>query len=269
MTTDYAYDGTMLVREGHAAGGSLTPTATYFQGASGPCYRRDDTQTQTDGQGHTFGKTGWYVYDGLGSVVDEVDPLGNVTSSPKYDVYGAVRGNGGIANTKQGFVGSLGHLSEPETGLIYMQARYMDPQTGRFVSEDPAQSGCNWFVYCADNPSNKIDPTGRFGLLDFLWDTIIKALFEKLAGPVLNPILTGLGNAAETVGKAMEAEGDAIIAEGNAILGSGELRDVAGDEAGGKGQQMVGGELLEMGATEKLYGALLINAGEYLKACGD
>ena len=33
-STDYAYDGTMMVREGHAAGGSLTPstvTATYFQ----------------------------------------------------------------------------------------------------------------------------------------------------------------------------------------------------------------------------------------------
>ena len=163
MTTDYAYDGTMLVREGHAAGGSLTPTATYFQGASGPCYRRDDTQTQTDGQGHTFGKTGWYVYDGLGSVVGEVDPLGNVTSSPKYDVYGAVRGNGGTANTKQGFVGSLGHLSEPETGLIYMAARYMDPQTGRFVSQDPSKNGNNWFAYCDNNPVNEVDRTGKAG----------------------------------------------------------------------------------------------------------
>ena len=43
VSTDYANDGTMLVRDGHAAGGSLTAstvTATYFQGMSGPCYRR-------------------------------------------------------------------------------------------------------------------------------------------------------------------------------------------------------------------------------------
>ena len=74
----------------------------------------------------TVTKTRWYVYDGLGSVVGELDPLGNLTSSPKYDVYGNVRSNGGTASTKHGFVGSLGHLSEAETGLIYMRARYMD-----------------------------------------------------------------------------------------------------------------------------------------------
>ena len=35
-------------------------------------------------------KARWYVYDGLKPVVGEVDPLGNLTSSPKYDVYGGV-----------------------------------------------------------------------------------------------------------------------------------------------------------------------------------
>ena len=149
MTTDYAYDGTMMVREGHASSGSLTPatvTATYFQGASGPCYRRDDTQTQTDGQG---------------SVVGEVDPLGNLTSSPKYDVYGAVRANAGTASTKQGFVGSLGHVIDTETGLIYMRARYYDPANGRFVSQDPENRHSNWFNYCQNNPTNRIDSNGK------------------------------------------------------------------------------------------------------------
>jgi len=164
VSTDYANDGSMLVREGHAAGGSLTAstvTATYLIGARGPEYRRDDTQTQTDGQGHTFnGKASWYVFDGLGSVVGEVDPLGNLTSSPKYDVYGAVRSNGGTATTKQGFVGSLGHVSD-DTGLVYMRARYYDPATGRFASEDPGQDGSNWFVYCYNNPVNNLDADGK------------------------------------------------------------------------------------------------------------
>ena len=132
VNTDYAYDGTMLVREGHATGGSLTPatvTATYFQGASGPCYRRDDTQTELDSQGQTVTKARWYVYDGLGSVVGEVDPLGNLTSSPKYDVYGAIRSNGGTASTKQGFMGALGHVSD-DTGLIYHAGTVLRPQHG-------------------------------------------------------------------------------------------------------------------------------------------
>ena len=165
--TSYAYDGTMLVREGHtqtANGTSSLPsanvTATYFIGARGPEYRRDDTQPQTDAQGHRVTKARWYVYDGLGSVVGEVDPLGNLTSSPKYDVYGAVRANGGTATSKQGFVGGLGHVSD-DTGLVYMRARYMDPQTGRFVSEDPGKQGPNWFAYCHDNPVRFTDQSGK------------------------------------------------------------------------------------------------------------
>ena len=56
---------------------------------------------------------------------------------------------------------SLGHTSESDTGLIYMRARYYDPVVGRFVSEDPARDGANWFAYCADNPVNRVDPTGE------------------------------------------------------------------------------------------------------------
>ena len=86
---------------------------------------------------------------------------GNLTSPPKYDVYGNVRSNGGTASTKHGFVGSLGLLSEAETGLIYMRARYMDPAVGRFISQDPSRDGANWFVYCSNNPVNAVDRNGK------------------------------------------------------------------------------------------------------------
>jgi hypothetical protein len=37
----------------------------------------------------------------------------------------------------------------------------MDPVTGRFVSEDPAAQGGNWFSYCGGDPVNAVDPNGR------------------------------------------------------------------------------------------------------------
>ncbi len=166
-TTYYVYDGQTLIREMQQnAQGVLQSTATYLCGPRGPEYRRDDTQaegTYTDGTGtHPAGKTRWYVYDGLGSVVGEVDPSGNMTSSDTFDVYGAKRAGGtGTTTSRQGFVGSLGHITDTETGLVYMRARYYDPNVGRFTSEDPKQSGSNWFAYVDNDPVNNADPDGK------------------------------------------------------------------------------------------------------------
>jgi len=52
-----------------------------------------------------------------------------------------------------------------------MRARYYDPTLGRFISEDPAKDGINWYAYCANNPVNAVDPDGRFMLLDLLLGT--------------------------------------------------------------------------------------------------
>ena len=153
----------MLVQEQRGTGAF----ATYLNGARGPECRIDETQPGAE-TGYTVNKTTfqrgptkWYVYDGLGSVVGEVDPSGNLTSSPKYDVYGLVRSNTGTASSAMGFVGGLGHLSEAGTGLIYMRARYYDPQLGRFSSQDMKGNGTNWFVYCSNNPVSRYDPDGK------------------------------------------------------------------------------------------------------------
>lgn len=61
-----------------------------------------------------------------------------------------------------------------EVGLFYFNARWYDPELGRFITEDPARDGVNWFVYCSNNPLNRTDPTG---LED---DEVNKAYIEKL-----------------------------------------------------------------------------------------
>jgi RHS repeat-associated protein len=54
--------------------------------------------------------------------------------------------------------------SEPrslgEAGLVYMWNRWQDPDTGTFMSEDPAQDGSNWYSYAGANPMTYSDPTG-------------------------------------------------------------------------------------------------------------
>ncbi len=48
------------------------------------------------------------------------------------------------------------------SGLTYYRARYYEPSTGRFISEDSARlgGGINFYAYVTNNPTNRIDPFG-------------------------------------------------------------------------------------------------------------
>lgn len=82
-----------------------------------------------------------------------------------YDAYGAVREQNGQRSNSFKYVAQIGHPTDEETGLIYMRARYYEPVTDRFISEDPARDGVNWYLYADGNPVNKVDLSGRVPLL--------------------------------------------------------------------------------------------------------
>lgn len=80
-----------------------------------------------------------------------------------------------------GKVTSIGASSNPfqytgrendGTGLYYYRARYYDPSVGRFIQEDPIglAGGLNFYNYVDGNPINRIDPTGLYGTIDFVWN---------------------------------------------------------------------------------------------------
>ena len=54
--------------------------------------------------------------------------------------------------------------------MIYLRGRYYDPELRRFITEDPAKDGLNWYAYCGNNPVMRVDPTG------FSYDEVINAL---------------------------------------------------------------------------------------------
>ena len=67
-----------------------------------------------------------------------------------------------------------GYRYDRETGLYYLNSRYYDPETGRFINADGLVStgqgvlGNNMFAYCLNNPANGTDDDG-FSLLSDLW----------------------------------------------------------------------------------------------------
>ena len=64
-----------------------------------------------------------------------------------------------------------GYRYDSETGLYYLQSRYYDPETGRFVNADIFVStgngvlSANMFAYCENNPVMGYDPSGYVPIL--------------------------------------------------------------------------------------------------------
>lgn len=99
--------------------------------------------------------------DHLASVRMVTDASGNIAEATNYATYGE-RLNTGFQTQK----GYIGERFDPETGLLYLNARYMDPVLGRFISPDdwdPAKEGVgtNRYAYAQNDPVNKSDPNGH------------------------------------------------------------------------------------------------------------
>jgi RHS repeat-associated protein len=75
-----------------------------------------------------------------------------------------------------GFAGGHGYQEDADSGLKLLGHRYYDASTGRFLTRDPARHGRNWYAYCGDNPTTRVDPDG----LSELIKTAVKILIFGL-----------------------------------------------------------------------------------------
>lgn len=115
-------------------------------------------------QAHAQTDTVTYVYtDPQGTPLVEAGASGNVIARYDYTPYGSSIASLGSPPDGPGYTG---HVNDPETGLVYMQARYYQP-IGRFLSPDPEAPAAgninnfNRYAYVDNNPINHVDPDGR------------------------------------------------------------------------------------------------------------
>lgn len=95
------------------------------------------------------------------------DSAANVVNQYAYDEFGNILGSSETTPNPFRFVGKYGVMDEGNGlgGLLFMRARYYDPEIGRFLSPDPigfAGGDLNLYAYVGNNPINKIDPIGLF-----------------------------------------------------------------------------------------------------------
>jgi len=56
--------------------------------------------------------------------------------------------------------GANGCQTDADIGLVLMGHRYYDTRIGRFISQDPAGDGDNWYAYAGNDPVDNTDPEG-------------------------------------------------------------------------------------------------------------
>ncbi|WP_221212171.1 RHS repeat-associated core domain-containing protein, partial [Anoxybacteroides rupiense] len=118
--------------------------------------------TVTSGNGDTF----YYVTNYRGDVVRIIDENGATVANYSYDPWGKVMSVSENAEVTGQPLGYAGYYYDRETKLYYLQARYYDPETARFVSRDQYRGDLNnsisqnAYVYSNNNPVNFTDPSG-------------------------------------------------------------------------------------------------------------
>ena len=107
----------------------------------------------------------FYVKNLQGDILKVITATGTEAATYTYDAWGKLlTSTGDLADINP--LRYRGYFYDAETGLYYLQSRYYDPETCRFINADAFAStgqgvlGANMFAYCLNNPINLSDPSG-------------------------------------------------------------------------------------------------------------
>jgi RHS repeat-associated protein len=112
------------------------------------------------------GNSSYICYNGHGDVVETVGAEnGQVENKYDYDEFG----NAALTQEKYSMdIRYSGYQFDEETGSYYLKARYYDPNTARFTTEDTYTGedddslSLNLYTYCSNDPVQYTDPTGHW-----------------------------------------------------------------------------------------------------------
>ncbi len=139
----------------------------------------------------------YYLKNIQGDILRIYDDSGVLYAEYSYDAWGkcTIKSNtDNIANINP--FRYRGYYYDEETSLYYLNARYYDPEVGRFISADTVEylnpaaiNGLNLYAYCNNNPIMYTDPYGTTAWWEWLIAGVVTAF--AVAGAVFVTITTG------------------------------------------------------------------------------
>jgi RHS repeat-associated protein len=109
----------------------------------------------------------YYVLNLQGDVVRLVNGEGVSFGIYRYDAWGNILYESTNEYIQNNPLRYRGYYYDTDTGFYYLQSRYYDPQLGRLINADQFAStgqgflGYNMFAYCRNNPTSRVDVSGR------------------------------------------------------------------------------------------------------------
>lgn len=162
------------------------------------------------------GQKYYYLFNNQNDVIDIVDEHGKIVVSYTYDTWGRIVANVGSMASTLGQLNPFRYRSycyDEETGLYYLNSRYYDPVTGRYLNPDVVLGAndmdpmsYNLYVYCNNDPVNRMDPTGHF--FEWVKNTVnkvvntVKNIFNTITGAITSGV-QAFFNGCETLGRAI------------------------------------------------------------------
>ena len=168
--------------------------------------------------GFTYnGQNYYYLKNAQGDITGIVDKNCNTIVEYNYDAWGKLLNmtdsSGDAQISQKNPFRYRGYYYDSETGLYYLNSRYYDPQTGRFLNADGncgavgnVQSH-NMFEYGFNNPVNIVDYSGKFAItLTAVLGCVLTAFVASLVvyTVVSQPaVQQGIAHGIDSVGKAV------------------------------------------------------------------
>lgn len=200
----------------------------------------------------------YYTKNSQGDITGIVDSNSNLIVEYNYDAWGKLLSTTGSQASTIGAQNPFryrGYYFDTETGLYYLNSRYYDPQTGRFINADSQLNAgsdltsYNLFTYCGNNPVIYADNSGTMPFL------VITALVGAVVGAVVGGVIAANSGSNVLAGIGIGAAGGALLGLGigagiGMISGVGALA-TAGEIAAGVGTGVATAEqALEATAAE-------------------
>ena len=220
VTHEYLTQSGKVMRETVKTDGTVTLVLDFIYDESGKPFAMIDQLGASP-------KTYYYVLNLQGDVVKLVTESGAVAASYEYDAWGDILSSSG-SKAEINPLRYRGYYYDTETGFYYLQSRYYDPVTHRFINADSYSStgqgiiGYNMFAYCNNSPVIQADHTGEFGLL-----TLVSAVVSAAVNVATTYIAAKATGQEYTLTDALVS---AAIGAVNAIPGAGPF--IAGGISG-------------------------------------